>query len=160
MRRTSPPWGAYHDDFCRGRGPPRRGVDRTIFVGSCQQEDLHRYYGAADVAVSVPWYEPFGITPLEAMACGTPVVGGRVRGIRTTVAHGLTGYLVPPRNPRALAARLRTILTDPDLRDRMGRAARRRVQKSYAWERVESLASGVFSEVLAEHARPPLEVGR
>lgn len=80
---------------------------RVLFAGSRPQGDLHHYYGAADAAVSVPHYEPFGMTPLEAMACATPVVGSRVGGIKTSVADGETGYLVPPKDPEALAGRLR-----------------------------------------------------
>jgi glycosyltransferase involved in cell wall biosynthesis len=125
-------------------------IDRVAFAGSRPQEDLRRYYGAADVSVSVPHYEPFGITPLEAMACGTPVVGSRVGGIKTSVADGETGYLVPPRDPEALADRLLRLLSDMSLRSRMSRAARRRVEEHYTWERVAALAAGAFSRVAWE----------
>src|SRR4051794_24912405 len=74
-------------------------ADRVAFIGRRGRETLKYYYSAADVFVSVPWYEPFGITPVEAMACGTPVVGSNVGGIKYTVRDGETGYLVPPRDP-------------------------------------------------------------
>lgn len=120
---------------------------RVSFAGSRPREDLYRYYGAADAAVSVPHYEPFGMTPLEAMACATPVVGSRVGGIKTSVADGKTGYLVPPRDPQALAERLLRLLSDEASRDRMGWAARRRIEEYYTWERVSSLAAGAFLEI-------------
>jgi D-inositol-3-phosphate glycosyltransferase len=124
------------------------GVEaRIIFAGSRPQEDLRRYYNAADVAVSAPHYEPFGMTPLEAMACATPVVGSRVGGIKTSVADCETGYLVPPKDPDALAGRLLRLLSDTALRDRMGRAARRRIEEHYTWERVAAFAATAFSEV-------------
>ena len=78
-------------------------LDQVRFVGRRQPDELHLWYAAADVAVTTPWYEPFGLTPLEAMACGTPVIGSRVGGIAFTVADGETGFLVPPRDPDALS---------------------------------------------------------
>ena len=72
-------------------------LDRVIFAGQADRQTLKYYYSAADVFVTTPWYEPFGITPLEAMACGTPVVGANVGGIKFTVVDGKTGFLVPPR---------------------------------------------------------------
>ena len=127
--------------------------ERVVFTGSRPQEELRRYYGAADVAVTVPHYEPFGMTPLEAMACATPVVGSGVGGIKTSVADGKTGYLVPPKDPEALAGRLLRLLSDENLRDRMGRAARRRIKEHYTWERVARLAAAAFSEVAAGSPR-------
>jgi D-inositol-3-phosphate glycosyltransferase len=129
-------------------------AERVSFAGSRPQEDLHRYYCSADAAVSVPHYEPFGMTPLEAMACATPVVGSRVGGIKTSVADGETGYLVPPRDPGALTDRLLRLLSDPGLRNRMARNARRRIEEHYTWERVATLASAAFSTVAREAAAP------
>ena len=126
---------------------------RVTFAGSRPQWDLHRYYGAAATAVSVPHYEPFGMTPLEAMACATPVVGSKVGGIKTSVADGETGYLVPPKDPEALVGCLVRLLSDGSLCDRMGRAARRRIEKHYTWERVAKLAAAAFSEVAAQTTR-------
>ncbi len=127
-------------------------AERVNFVGSRPQGELYRYYGAADVAATVPHYEPFGMTPLEAMACGTPVVGSRVGGIKTSVADGETGYLVSPRDPEALAGRLYCLLSDPVLRKRMGHAARRRIEDHYTWEHIATLAAATFSEVVREAA--------
>jgi hypothetical protein len=126
---------------------------RVTFTGSRPQWELHRYYSAADAAVSVPHYEPFGMTPLEAMACATPVVGSKVGGIKTSDADGESGYLVPPKDPESLAGRLACLLSDEVLRDRMGRAARRRIEEHYTWERVATLAAAAFSEVAAQATR-------
>jgi glycosyltransferase involved in cell wall biosynthesis len=129
-------------------------AERVAFAGSRPQQELRHYYGAADAVVSVPHYEPFGMTPLEAMSCGLPVVGSRVGGIRTSVADGETGYLVPPKDAVALAARLLRLLSDETLRYRLGRAARRRIEDHYTWERVAALATAAFSEVARETAAP------
>ena len=124
------------------------GVARRVtFTGSRPQRELHRYYGAADAVVAVPHYEPFGMTPLEAMACARPVVGSKVGGIKTSVADGETGYLVPPKDYAALAGRLVRLLSEAGLRERMGRAARRRIEEHYTWERVAALAAAAFSEI-------------
>ncbi len=69
-------------------------LERVIFAGRRGRQELKYYYSAADVFISTPWYEPFGITPLEAMACGTPVIGANVGGIKHTVVderNGLPG---------------------------------------------------------------------
>jgi len=124
--------------------------ERVVFTGSRPQRDLYRYYGAADVSVTVPHYEPFGMTPLEAMACATPVIGSRVGGIKTSVADGKTGFLVPPKNAETLANRLLRLLSDENLRTRMGRAARRRIEEHYTWKRIAALATAAFSEVATQ----------
>src|SRR5207237_7467593 len=87
--------------------------DQVVFVGRRSREFLRLFYSAADAFVTTPWYEPFGITPVEAMACATPVVGAAVGGIKSTVRHNETGFLVPPKDPDALANRLGELLGDP-----------------------------------------------
>lgn len=73
-------------------------ADQVTFVGSRGRHELRHYYCAADVFVSTPWYETFGMGPVEAMACGTPVIGSAVGGILSTVRHEETGFLVPPQS--------------------------------------------------------------
>jgi glycosyltransferase involved in cell wall biosynthesis len=125
-------------------------LDHMIFTGKRQPDQLRDYYSAADVAVTTPWYEPFGLTPLEAMACGRPVIGSAVGGITYTVADGETGLLVPPRNPEALAEALCTLLADPDRRTRMGIAARERVERDFTWGKVAERTIKVYESL----ARP------
>lgn len=128
-----------------------RVTEQVIFTGRRQRERLCYYYSAADVFVSTPWYEPFGITPLEAMACGTPVIGSNVGGIKYTVADGKTGFLVPARDPDALAARLAVLFKDPALLKQMGKAAIQRVQTHFTWAKVAGSLSGVYQAVMAEN---------
>ncbi|MBA3413749.1 MAG: glycosyltransferase [Chloroflexia bacterium] len=124
--------------------------DWVRFTGRRQPDELRWYYAAGDVAVTTPWYEPFGLTPLEAMACGRPVVGSDVGGISFTVADGETGMLVPPRDPAALADRLRRLLANPDLCARMGVAARSRVLETFTWPVVAARTAALYETVLAE----------
>src|SRR5262249_875215 len=104
---------------------------------------------AADVFVTVPWYEPFGITPVEAMACGTPVVGSNVGGIKYTVRDGETGYLVPPRDPDRLAERLAHLYPHPKPTTLLSRQAIGRANDLFTWEKVASSVAAVYEEVLA-----------
>ncbi len=128
-------------------------ASRVTFVGRRQRDMLKYYYSAADVFVSTPWYEPFGITPLESMACGTPVIGSNVGGIKYSVADGKTGYLVPPNDPEMLAARLAEMFHDPELLKRLRRNAIRRVKKYFTWEKVAQQLAGVYESVLSETRR-------
>ena len=124
--------------------------NRVTFVGRRQRDVLKYYYSAADVFVSTPWYEPFGITPLEAMACGTPVIGSNVGGIKYTVADGKTGFLVPPKDPDALAARLAELIQSPVMLARFSKHSLRRVQKHFTWQRVAHLLSDIYEDVIRE----------
>lgn len=91
------------------------------FMGAQPQDLLPAYYAAADVTVLPSYYESFGMVALEAMACGSPVLASGVGGLTTTVRDGVTGFLVPEGDVRALADRAETLLGDPDLRWRLGR---------------------------------------
>ena len=127
------------------------GVDNQLsFQGPQPRAVLREYYSAADVFVTTPWYEPFGITPLEAMACATPVIGSAVGGIRSTVMNGQTGYLVPPNDPAALASRLITLQRDPQLARRMGWTGLRRAHRYFTWHRVAAQLAAVYESVIQD----------
>jgi D-inositol-3-phosphate glycosyltransferase len=126
-----------------------RGVaGRVLFTGRVRHEDMPALIRSADVVVSVPWYEPFGITAIEAMACGVPVVVSAVGGHLDTVVDGVTGLHVPPRVPSALAGRLRRLLTDPRLGATLGAAAARRARERYAWSRIAAETEAVYNRVI------------
>ncbi len=109
--------------------------DTVTFTGSVPQSTLPTYYSAADVFVLPSHSESFGLAPLEAMACGTPVVVSRVGGMKTFVNSGENGYLVPWRCPESFAQRLDVLLANPELRDAMGQAAREKAL-SMGWASV------------------------
>jgi len=123
-------------------------ADAVCFVGSRGRQELRDYYSAADVFVSTPWYEPFGITPLEAMACGTPVIGSAVGGIKSTVLDGETGYLVRPNAPDALADRLASLLEDPERRRVLSEKSLAHVNSLYTWRNVSQSLEDLYESVI------------
>lgn len=110
--------------------------DIVSFVGQQEQMELKYYYSAADVFVSTPWYEPFGITPLEAMACKTPVIGSRVGGIQFSVKEQETGLLVDPEQPQALAESFENLSRNNHLLEQMGENGLERVKSMFTWKRI------------------------
>jgi glycosyltransferase involved in cell wall biosynthesis len=128
--------------------------EHVRFAGQQGRAELRNFYGAADVFVTTPWYEPFGITPVEAMACARPVIGSEVGGIKSTVIDGVTGFLVPSRDPQAVADRLATLHRDPALASRMGREGLRRAYQHYTWRNVANQAAAIYAEVLQESRAP------
>jgi D-inositol-3-phosphate glycosyltransferase len=132
----------------------RHGVaDRVRFAGGVSNEDMPAWYRSADVLATTPWYEPFGITPLEAMATGLPVVASAVGGLVDTVQAGVTGMLVPPRDPHATGWALRQILADPATRERQGAGARERARGRYSWRRTATDIAHVYGALLAGASR-------
>ena len=128
------------------------------FIGKRQSEELRNYYCAADIAVTTPWYEPFGLTPLEAMACGKPVIGSSVGGITFTIKDGETGFLVPPRDPEALASRIWQMLNQPELLTQMGLAARQRVEHEFTWPITAMRTGALYEGLLAEKIHESLPI--
>ncbi len=130
--------------------------DRVRLVGRVARHDVPDLLRSADVVACVPWYEPFGIVPLEAMACGVPVVASAVGGIADSVVDGVTGKLVPPRDPKQLARQLRLLLADDARRNVFGTAGADRVSACYTWDKVAKRTEGLYSRV----SRPSLAVAR
>ncbi|GGS93677.1 glycosyl transferase [Planobispora rosea] len=137
-----------------GRIAAEYGVaDRVRFIGRVERSAVPALMRAATAVVTVPWYEPFGIVPLEAMACGVPVVASAVGGHLDTVVPGVTGVLVPPRREAALADALRGLLAEPSLTAAYGAAAADRAASRYGWERVAAETAAVYAGVLAQRSR-------
>jgi phosphoheptose isomerase len=130
-------------------------AQHVIFTGARRREELRYYYAAADVFISTPWYEPFGITPLEAMASGTPVIGSNVGGIKFSVRDGESGYLVPPRDADALAERLAFMFQHPKVMTVLRQQAIRRANDLFTWQRVATAMAAVYEQVLTHHAPVP-----
>ncbi|MEV8437679.1 glycosyltransferase [Actinosynnema sp. NPDC051121] len=135
----------------------RAGVrTRVSLVGQVSRDAMPALLRSADVVACVPWYEPFGIVPLEAMACGVPVVASAVGGLIDTVVDGVTGVLVPPRDPSALARALHSLLSDEARREACGLAGLDRVGVRYTWDRVAEDTERVYERVTAGR---PVAVG-
>ena len=103
---------------------------------------------SADLVVCSPWYEPFGIVPLEAMACGVPVVASAVGGMLDSVVDGVTGVHVPPRDSAALAEAIGALLDAPDRRAALSRAGLERVRSRYSWDRVAADTAAVYQRTV------------
>ena len=132
----------------------RLGVaGHVLFAGPKDRAEIREYYSAADAFVTTPWYEPFGITPVEAMACARPVIGADVGGIKSTVVDGETGFLIPPRDPHALAQRLAVLHANPGLARRMGEQGLRRAWRFYTWRSVAEQALAIYAAARAEAAQ-------
>jgi glycosyltransferase involved in cell wall biosynthesis len=127
-------------------------VDRVHLLGAVSRAEMPALLRSADVVACTPWYEPFGMVPVEAMACGVPVVATAVGGLTDTVIDGVTGVLVPPRRPDRLAAALRTLLADRSLQLSFRSAALDRARSRYGWDRIAVETSRVYSEVTAHAA--------
>ncbi len=110
--------------------------ERIELRGQVPQSALPELYRSADVVVCAPWYEPFGIVPLEAMACGIPVVASSVGGLIDSVVDGGTGRHVPPRDAGAVADAVRGLLLDEPQRRQLGANGRKRMTARYAWSRI------------------------
>ena len=118
------------------------------FTGRKDRSELRYYYSAANVFVTTPWYEPFGITPVEAMACARPVIGAEVGGIKSTVVDGESGFLVPSRDPQALAERLAVLHNNPAIAQSMGDEGLRRAYQHYTWRTVARRAASIYAMVV------------
>ena len=123
--------------------------DRVDFLGSLSHGLLPLYYQAADVCVVPSYYESFGLVALEAMACGTPVVGSRVPGLETIVRDNWSGYLVPWHCPDAFVDRIEVLLANEDLRHSMGEEAQV-TAAGMSWDRMAVSVAEVYAE-LEEH---------
>ncbi|MDR0516898.1 MAG: glycogen synthase [Fibromonadaceae bacterium] len=125
-------------------------------------EDLRILYSHATVFATPSLYEPFGIINLEAMACGTPVVGSAVGGIPEIIIDGETGFLVPldyrsgtdfsPKSPETFqknfAEKLNSFLTNPDLSKKMGESSRKRAETVFSWKSIANQTVDFYKESL------------
>jgi glycosyltransferase involved in cell wall biosynthesis len=127
----------------------RHGVaDRVGFLGAVPRAHVPALLRSADAIVCAPWYEPFGLVPLEAMACGRAVVASAVGGMQDTVVHEITGLHVPPRRPDVLGAALRKLLRSKTLPEAFGAAGRDRVLACYTWDHVAATTERAYLDVL------------
>ncbi|TAK26069.1 MAG: glycosyltransferase family 1 protein [Chloroflexota bacterium] len=129
-------------------------ADRVIWRGWVAREQLPDYYSAADAFAFGASTGGLPRVVIEAMACGAPVVATAISGVTDHITDRDTGYLVPPRDPAALAERLRTLLRDPVESRALGARAARHVHGTLGWPSiVRRLIDDVYQPVLARHAR-------
>ncbi len=123
--------------------------DMVTFTGRVTADELVRHYSEAEICVVPSLYEGFGLPAAEAMACGLPVVSTTGGALPEVVGQdGDAGILIPPAQPEALAAAIRTLLADAPLRRRMGEAGRRRIESEFTWQRAAQKTVEVYREVM------------
>lgn len=134
--------------------------ERFRILGPVSHAAMARLYRSADVVLCTPWFEPFGLVPLEAMACRTPVVATAVGGMRDTVVDGVTGRLVETTDPAEVARAVRPLLDDPTLRDTWGAAADDRARSGYNWDRVAAATLHAYHRAAPDRAADAVAVAR
>ncbi|MBW2668147.1 MAG: glycosyltransferase family 4 protein, partial [Deltaproteobacteria bacterium] len=140
---------------CRAQARGALGIgDRLVIVGRVPIDTLVRLYQRATLVAVPSRYEGFGLPAVEAMACGTPVVACRSGALPEVLEVGGGGLLVERDDPDSLAAGLRTLLEDHELRAKLAARGRDRVNAAYAWPRVAKATADVYAEVLRERGRP------
>lgn len=123
-------------------------ADRVVFRGQVSRDEMPGIFRSASAVVCTPWYEPFGIVPLEAMACGVPVVAAAVGGLGDTVLNHRTGLHVPPKDAEATAAAVARLLDNPDMAAAYGQAGERRARMRYSWDRVAQETEKAYRKAL------------
>jgi glycosyltransferase involved in cell wall biosynthesis len=126
-------------------------ADRVELRGPADRASVARLMRSADVVCCTPWYEPFGIVPLEAMACGKPVIASAVGGLVDSVVDGVTGLHVPPRRPDRIAEAIAKIVAHPSFQRRMGQAGIDRTRTRYGWPRIAAATLEVYAAA-SEHS--------
>lgn len=126
-------------------------ADRVTFTGGLPQNVLYNYYSASDVTVVPSYYEPFGMTAVEALACGSSVIASRVGGLKTTVKEGHVGLQFEPRNAQDLADKIAYLVQNPQVNTRLRGNARPYAESNYGWRAVARRVAATYREVLGEH---------
>ncbi len=113
--------------------PSVKIISRTEGSGGLSQENLIREYNKSKIILALSRNEPFGLIPIEAMACGIPVIAINEGGFMESVVDNKTGYLIS-RSEIELKKRIDLLLTDDHLREQFGKAGREFVEKKFTWE--------------------------
>ncbi len=128
-----------------------RGMGRLVrFSGWVPRDIIADCYRHADVFVTATTWEGMPNTVLEAMACGLPIVGTRASGLQDLVQESVNGYLVPTRDPTALAEALGLLIENGHERRRMGRQSRKLVERQFAWEQIAAQYVTIYEQVLGK----------
>ena len=123
--------------------------DSVIFAGAKPNEELPKFYADADIVAIPSLKEATSIAGLEAMASARAVVATDVGGLPEIIQNEVTGLLVPPRDPQALAAAIERLIDQPEERRRLGEAARLRVEKDFTWNQTARQTERAYEQAIA-----------
>ncbi len=126
---------------------------RVEFTGRIPTPELVRHYNEAKLFVTSSVHEGFGLPLAEAMACGAPVIGTRIGAYEEIVEDGVSGVLVPPRSPQALADAIRALWDDPARRQALADGARQRVMEKFNWRKAAEETLAVYEEIVPARRR-------
>jgi glycosyltransferase involved in cell wall biosynthesis len=132
----------------RERVAGRPWAERVHFLG--RRTDVERIYPALDVSLLCSRTEGLPNVVIEAMACGCPVVGARVGGVPEVLEEGREGFLYTPGRPEELAEALAPLLTDDEMRERMGRLARERAEARFGFSRMQADFESLYASLLED----------
>jgi glycosyltransferase involved in cell wall biosynthesis len=124
--------------------------DDVLFYGAVPHNKVPEMYNMIDIAVFPSVWESFGVSNLEAAACELPQVASKVGGFNEIIDDGVTGFLVEPANPNAFAEKISKLITDENLRERMGKAAREKVIEEFDWNKNVEQMIIEYEQVLRE----------
>jgi len=131
----------------------RSGLEDVVFVGYVAYADLPKYYKTADLfCAPATGQESFGIILLEAMAMGKPVVASNIEGYASVMTHGIEGFLVPPRDDKALSKSLISLMADKSLCQQIGAKGKLKAAK-YSWEHIAQRVFNYYARILSESPR-------
>jgi glycosyltransferase involved in cell wall biosynthesis len=142
-----------------GDGPDRQDLESTIVTrgleghvtleGNCNQDRVQAFYRETDLFVLASFAEGIPVVLMEAMAMELPCVATWITGIPELIRHGIDGWLVPPADEEQLADAIAKLMDDPELRRKLGRSARIRVQEKYDLERNTERLAEIYRRRLA-----------
>ena len=122
-------------------------LDKSVFfLGPHKQKELNAFYNLADVCVVPSYYEPFGIVPIESMACGTPVVASRIGGLQYTVKDGETGFLATVRDYKDLSLKINGIISKD--KSFFSNACVERIEEHFSWEKIAEQYQKFFLKIV------------
>lgn len=121
---------------------------KVLFLGRRDQEKLRYYYSSGNIFITPPYYEPFGMTAIEAMRCGVPVIASNVGGLSSVIQNRKTGLFFPPGNHRILAKKIKELFTNKKLGNKLVKNAEKVVKENYSWENVSSEIAKLYQELL------------
>ena len=125
------------------------GLEKQItFTGSKPPDQLVKYYSAGDVTVVPSYYEPMGMTAIEALACGSSVIASRIGGLINTVQENRVGALIEPRNADQLAEKIKIFYDQPKINEELRKNARPYAEEHFNWKSIAKSVGDIYQEVL------------
>ncbi len=122
--------------------------NKTVFTGKVPFSDVPKYHNMLSVSVSVSNSESFGVAIIEASSCSKPVVVSNVGGLPEVVEDGVSGFVVPPRDPQKTAEAIEKLVLDESLRKQIGQNGRERVKRLYNWDDNVKQMIKVYKELI------------